>query len=443
MKLKPVFAMLVALSPVAQAADLLTVYKSAKSQDPQFLAAQAKLQAAQEKVPQGRSLLLPNVGLSANTTYNHFDTKLNSPIQAGLPIGGSGNYNSHGYTLSLSQPVFRLQDWIQLDEAHLQVAAAQAQFRSSEQDLVIRVAQAYFGVLLAIDNVELVHAQKAAISEELQQAKQNFDVGTATITDTNEAQARYDLVVAQEIAAASDLEVKKRTLATLTGKMPGQLDSVNSKFEPSLPVPDDAGQWVNAALQGNPDLAGSRILEKIAEKEVEKRRAGHLPTLSVVASYGDNSASGGPLLDLASRTKQSAIGLQFNLPIFQGGAISSQTREAAANLEKSKDDEEGARRNTELNARQAFLGVESGMARVKALEQALTSSQTMLESTKLGQEVGVRTAVDVLNAQQQLYSAKRDLYQARYDYLVSELKLKAASGSLTDSDLEAVNRALH
>lgn len=443
MTLKPIFAMLVALSSAAHAADLLSVYRDAKVQDPVFLASQARLRAAEEKVPQGRALLLPNVGLNANTTYNHFKTTLTNPGFAGLPLGGNGNYNSNGYTVSLSQPVFRLQDWIQFDEAHLQVAAARAQFRSAEQDLIIRAAQAYFGVLLAIDNVELVRAQKEAISEELQQAKQNFDVGTATITDTNEAQARYDLVSAQEIAALSDLEVKKRTLATLIGKMPGQLDAVNAKFEPSLPVPDDAGKWVEAALKGNPDLISSQILEKIAEKEVQKRRAGHLPTLSVVASYSDNSASGGPLLDLASRTKQSAVGLQFNLPIFQGGAISSQTREAAADLERSKDDEEGASRNAELNARQAFLGVESGMAQVKALEQALTSSKTMLESTKLGQDVGVRTAVDVLNAQQQLYSARRDLYKARYDYLISELKLKAASGSLTDSDLEAVNRALH
>lgn len=443
MTLKPIFAMLVALSPAAQSADLLSVYGDAKVQDPVFLAAQATLRAAEEKVPQGRALLLPNVGVSANTTYNHFKTTLNNPGLAGLPLGGNGNYNSNGYTVSLSQPIFRLQDWIQLDEAHLQVAAAQAQFRAAEQDLIIRVAQSYFGVLLALDNVELVRAQKAAISEELQQAKQNFDVGTATITDTHEAQARYDLVSAQEIAALSDLEIKKRSLATLTGKMPGQLDTVNAKFEPTLPVPDDAGKWVDAALDGNPDLVGSRILEKIAEKEVSRRRAGHLPTLSIVASYSNNAASGGPLLDLSSRTKQSAVGLQFNLPIFQGGAISSQTREAAANLEKSKDNADGARRNAELNARQAFLGVASGMAQVKALEQALASSKTMLESTKLGQEVGIRTAVDVLNAQQQLYSAKRDLYKARYDYLVSELKLKAASGSLTDSDLEAVNRALH
>ncbi len=443
MTLKPIFAMLLVLSPAAHAADLMSIYGIAKRQDPLFLAAQAQLQAAQEKVPQGRSLLLPSVALNANTTYNRFDTTLTSPGPAGLPLGGNGNYNSNGYTVSLSQPVFQMQNWIQFDEAHLQVAAAEAQFHASEQDLIIRVAQAYFGVLLAQDNIELVHAQKAAISEELQQAKQNFEVGTATITDTNEAQARFDLISAQEISAMSDLEVKQRTLATLIGKTPDNLESVNPKFEPRPPMPDDVQKWVDAALKNNLDFVGRQILAKIAEKEVAQRRAGHYPTLAVVASYGNNSATGGPLINVGTNMKSSAIGLQLNMPIYQGGAISSQTREAAANLEKSRDEEENARRNAELNTRQAFLGVASGMAQVKALEQALISSKTSLDSTKLGQEVGVRTAVDVLNAQQQLYSAKRDLYKARYDYLLSELKLKAASGSLQESDLVEVNHALH
>lgn len=443
MTLKPVFSILLALSPVVQAADIVSVYGDAKRQDPVFLAAKAALEAAREKVPQGRALLLPSVGLGANTTYNHFNTTLTSPAPAGLPFGGSGNYNSNGYTVSLAQPLFQMQSWIQFDEAHLQVAAAEAQFHASEQDLILRAAQAYFDVLLAEDNVALVLAQKAAISEQLQQAKQNFEVGTATITDTHDAQARFDLVSAQEIAAKSDLEIKRRALAVLTGKIPGKLDPVDPKFQPRLPVPDDVGKWVDAALQNNLDFVSHRILEKIAEKEVERRRAGHYPTLNLVASYGDNSSSGGALFNLGTNTRSSAVGLQFNLPIYQGGAISSQAREAAANLEKAKDEEESSRRNAELSARQAFLGVESGMAQVKAFEQALASSKTSLDSTELGSQVGVRTAVDVLNAQQQLYSAKRDLYKARYDYLLSELKLKAASGSLTAADLDEVNRALH
>lgn len=445
MTVKPIYAILLALcvAPAVHAADLISIYRDAALEDPVFLAAKAQLAAVQEKVPQGRSLLLPSVGLAANTTYNHFNTRLTSPVPAVLPLGGNGNYNSNGYTVSLSQPLFQMQSWLQLDEAHLQVAAAEAQYHASGQDLILRTAQAYFDVLLAQDNVELVHAQKAAISEQLQQAKQNFEVGTATITDTHEAQARFDLASAQEIAANSDLEIKKRALAVLTGKMPGELAAVDPKFEPGLPRPDDVNKWVSAALENNLDLVSHRMLEKIAGKEVERRRAGHYPTLNLVASYGDNSASGGMLVNVGTSTKSSAIGLQLNFPIYQGGAISSQTREAAANFEKAKDEAENSRRTAELNARQAFLGVANGMAQVKALEQALKSSQTSLDSTKLGQEVGVRTAVDVLNAQQQLYSAKRDLYKARYDYLVSELKLKAASGALQISDLEAVNRSLH
>lgn len=445
MTVKPICAMLLALGmiPSVRAADLMSIYREAALEDPVFQAAKAALAAAREKVPQGRSLLLPSVGLSANTSYTHFTTKLSTPVPGVLPLGGQGNFNSNGYTVSLSQPVFQMQSWLQLDEAHLQVAVAEAQYHASEQDLILRTAKAYFDVLLAQDNVALVHAQKAAISEQLQQAKVNFEVGTATITDTHEARARSDLVSAQEIAANSDLEIKKRALAVLIGKMPGGLESVNPKFEPGLPLPDDADKWVKAALENNLNLVSHQILARIAGKEVERRRAGHYPSVNIVASYGDNSAGGGMLLDVGTNTKSSVIGIQLNLPIYQGGAISSQTREAAANFEKAKDEAENARRNAELNAREAFLGVANGMAQVKALEQALQSSQTSLDSTKLGQEVGVRTAVDVLNSQQQLYSAKRDLYKARYDYLVSELQLKAASGSLQVSDLEAVNRSLH
>ena len=445
MTLKPLLPILLALSPAAHAEDLVSIYNEAKIQDPLFQAAKATLEAAKEKVPEGRSQLLPNIGLGANTTYNHFDTTLSNPIQGGLPfpLGGNGNFNSNGYTVSLSQPVFQMRSWIQLDQAHLQVASAEAQFQSAQQDLILRTAQAYFDVLLAQDNVELVLAQKAAISEQLKQAKQNFEVGTATITDTHDAQARFDLISSQQIAAQSDLEIKKRALATLIGKIPEKLDQVNPKFEPNVPVPNDVQKWVEAALKDNLDLINHQILKRIAEKDVERQHAGHYPTLSVVASYGENSATGGQLLNLGYTMKTSAIGLQFNLPIYQGGGISAQTREAAANFEKAKDEEEHARRNAELNARQAFLGVANGMAQVKALEQALVSSKTSLESTELGSQVGVRTAVDVLNAQQQFYSAKRDLYKARYDYLLSELKLKAASGSLKGSDLIEVNHALH
>ena len=445
MNLKPICALLFATCavPGAGAADLLSTYGEAARSDPVFQAAKAKLEAAHEKIPQGRSLLLPSVSLGANTTYNHFNTALSSPLPAGLPFGGQGNFNSNGYGVSLSQPLFQMQSWIQYDEAHLQVAAAEAEFQSSSQDLILRTAKAYFDLLLAQDNVELVQAQKKAISEQLQQAKQNFEVGTATITDTHDAQARYDLVSAQEIAALSELEVRKRSLATLTGKIPGPLANVGETFQPARPSPDDAQKWVDAAMQGNLQLVGSQIQARIAEKEVDRRRAGHYPTLSIVANYAQNNAQGGMLVNVGTRTRSDAIGLQLNMPIYQGGAISSQAREAAANLEQARDRLESAKRNAELNARQAFLGVASGMAQVKALEQALLSSRTSLESTQLGQQVGVRTAVDVLNSQQQLYSAKRDLYKARYDYLMSELQLKAAAGTLQLSDLEAINRALH
>lgn len=442
MKLKPFSFLLAALlgaNGTAQAADLLETFRAAQANDPVIAAARAALQAGQEKLPQGRSLLLPSINLSANSTYNDSTTQYGGPTF--LP-GGNYRYNSHGYGVSLTQPLFRQQNWLVYSEAELQVAQAEAQFRIAEQDLMLRVAQAYFDVLIAQDSVQLAEAQKTAIAEQLEQAKRNFEVGSATITDTHEAQARYDLTSAQEIAAQNDLEIKQRALQQLIDATPQNLKHLGKEFKLEAPQPADMEKWVSDAQSNSLQLAIAQASAGIAEKEVARNRGGHYPTVDLVANYSSNQSSGGSF-GVGSDNTNKSIGVQLNLPLFQGGLVNSRWREAEANRERAKQALEDTRRSIALQTRQAYLGVVSGIARVKALQQALTSGESVLEASKLGQEVGVRTNLDVLNAQQQLYATRRDLYQAEYSYLISHLRLKAAVGSLGEEDLARVNRALY
>jgi len=284
--------------------------------------------------------------------------------------------------------------------------------------------------------------QKAAITEQLEQAKRNFEVGTATITDTYEAQARFDLVSAQEIAAQSNLEISKRALQLLTHTATAELRPLGAQFQLEGPQPASMEKWVEDALQRNWQLVIAQAAAALAGQEVKRNSAGHYPTLDLVANYSENFANGSSQgVGVDSRT--SAVGVQLNLALYQGGLIQSRQREAEANYDRAQEELESTRRNAALQTRQAYLGVVDGIAQVKALQQALKSSESLLEASKLGQKVGVRTNLDVLNAQQQLFSTQRDLYQAEYGYLISRLRLKAAAGTLAEDDLVLINRALN
>lgn len=437
MKLKSIFlATLLASSGWVQAADLLETFHAAQANDPVFAAARATQQAGKEKLSQGRSLLMPSINLNANTTFNKQDSTYQGFLSA---ASGQYNYNSNGYGVTLVQPLFREQNWQVYSESELQAAQADVQLKIAEQDLIVRVAQAYFDVLIAQDSVGLVDAQKTAISEQLQQAKRNFEVGSATITDTLEAQSRYDLTGAQEIAAQNNLEIKRSALQQLINTAPGELDHLGKDFKLEAPQPADMGKWVSEAQLSNLQLAIAQAGAEIADREVARNRGGHLPTVDLVANYSQNNTGG----VMANDTTNKSIGVQLNMPLFSGGAVNSRWREAEANRERATQELENARRNVEQQTRQAYLGVVSGIAQVQALKQALTSSQSVLDASKLGQEVGVRTNLDVLNAQQQLFSTRRDLYQAQYNYLMSELRLKQAVGTLSEADLSKVNQALH
>ena len=431
MHIKPlVLALGLALVPAAHAANLSDVYRDALAYDAQYAAARAALQAGQEKTAQGRAGLLPQVSANGNMRYNDVDSSL---------PGGDAEYDSNGFGINAMQPIFRKQNWVQYEQAKNQTRIAGMQFKVAEQDLIQRVAQAYFDVLQSQDNIAFINAQKAAISEQLASAKRNFEVGTAIIIDTHEAQARFDLSVAQEIAEQNTLNIRLRALEKLIGKPAGALDSLAEPVQ----LKTEAGgidEWAERAAKGNLQAEIQRLAKAIADQEVERNRAGHYPTLDAVAGYtvSNNQNFGTQQVD----TRTASIGLELNLPIYQGGLVSSQVREAVANQEKARQDLEGATRDASLSARQAWLNVNSGAARVRALEQALVSTQAQLDSTKLGLSVGVRTGLDVLDADQQVLSARRDLAGARYAYLLSGLALKAAVGTLSPADLAEIDRHL-
>ncbi|OAM52101.1 type I secretion protein TolC [Methylovorus sp. MM2] len=421
------------------AQNLLDIYQLALSNDPVWASARSGNLAAQEKVAQGKALYLPTATFSTNASHSDSDIRyINNSV---FRNGGRESYETFGYGVNVSQPIFRMQNYLQYQQSKIQVSQADKQLILAQQDLILRTAQAYFDVLLAQDKIDLINAQKSAISRQLEQAQANFDVGTATITDVNEAQAKFDLTTAQEIATINDLEIKKRTIQSIIGQLPQALATAKADIKTELPEPRAMQQWVEIAEQNNLALNIQQEALQIATKEVDRQNAGHLPTLDAVGNYNDTRAGGSPN-GFGSDLQNTTIGLQLQIPLYQGGAINSKVREAVANKQKAQDDVETARRKAELDTQQAYLNLTSSISQVKAYEQALISSQSQLDSTNLGYDVGVRNSVDVLNAQQQLFSAKRDLLQSRYTYLLSALKLKSASGLLNDLDLVSINQQL-
>jgi len=429
MQLKPLFfALTLALAPAAQAANLSDTFRDALAYDAQYAAARAAYQAGQEKSVQGRAGLLPNVNVDGNLRYNDVSGELQD-----------NSFESNQLAIRASQPLYRKQNMVAYAQSKEQVKIAEMQFKLAEQDLILRVARVYFDVLQAQDNIAFINAQKAAITEQLASAKRNFEVGTATITDTHEAQARYDIAVAQEIAEQNTLNIRVRALEKLIGKPAGALDTL---VEHSLLKTESGSidEWAQRAAESNLQAEIQRIAMTIADQEVERNRAGHYPTLDAVASYSidNNLPIGAQPIDLRTGT----VGLELNLPIYQGGITNSRVREAVANQEKARQELEESVREASLRTRDAWLTVNSTAARVQALEQALTSSKSQLESTKLGLQVGVRTNLDVLDAEQQVLSAQRELAAARYNHLQARLLLKAAVGILSPADLAMIDQHL-
>lgn len=438
MKLKPLAtlslaALLVSAQPTVHALDLRQALEAAARQDTQLASALAQLRTVRERVPQAAAGLLPTVNGITSINRQTVDTSL-SPRRESTP---------RQFSLSLNQPLLRMDRFETLEQSKLAVVQAEAALEASRQDLIVRVATAYFDIVAAQDALAAVRAQKRAIALQLESAKRNFQVGTATITDQQEAQARADLTDSQEIAAENDLGNKRNALAILTGRPIAEMSTLDG-LRPGLtilpPEPPQDDAWTERARAENLNVRQSAIALEVARREITKARFGHWPTIDLVSSATRSESSTVGLT--AANINSMSVGLQLAVPIYAGGAITGRVREVVAASEKAIADLETARRTADLTARQLLRKVTSGLAQVRALEAAERSSQLALDSNLLGYQVGVRINIDVLNAQQQLFSTRRDLALARYTVLVDGLRLRQAVGGLGDTDLMAVNTLL-
>ncbi|HSH90742.1 MAG TPA: TolC family outer membrane protein [Ramlibacter sp.] len=424
-------AIAAAFAAPVHAENLLQLYESARAYDATWQSAKAQYDANLFRAEQAKAGILPAANLGIGVTRSAFENT--------VPAIDRGITTQTG-TISASQPLYRPANFATWEQGKRQVELAQAVLTGASQDLIIRVSQAYFDVLAAQDTLTFVRAQKAAVNEQLASAKRNFEVGTSTITDTREAQARFDLVVAQEIAAENDLRVKKLALDSLVGKPDVNPAPLVVPVVVPTPQPPDVNAWVQQGEENSPAIQQAKTGVEIAQLETEKAKAGHKPTLDLTASYNVTRNPGGnATVPGTTRSTNGAIGLSFNLPLFAGFATQNRIRETLSLEEKAQADLEGTRRTVAQATRTAYFGVVSGQGQVKALEAAEASSQSALEANRLGYQVGVRINIDVLNSQSQLFQTKRDLAQARYNVLLGHLKLKQANGTLVPEDLARLN----
>ena len=434
-RLLPLFFTVGAMALPAQAQSLIELYQSARSFDASYQSSKSQYDATLAKADQAKSAILPVANLALGVSRSNQDITPD--------VGSNRSYGTETATLSASQPLYRPANWASYQQGIKQVDLAQSQMISADQDLIVRVGQGYFDVLAAQDNLAFVKAQKTAVAEQLASAKRNFEVGTSTITDTREAQARYDLVIAQEIAAENDLRVKKIALDQLVGKDNTQPLALALPLKLPALQPADVNVWVQQSEAAHPAIGQSQIALDVALLETQKAKAGHKPTLDLNVNYNAiNNMEGSSTAGIGTHVNAGTIGLSFNLPLFAGFATQNRIRETIALEEKARNDLEGAKRAVAQGTRTAFFGVLSGLGQVLALEAAEASSQSALDANKLGYQVGVRINIDVLNSQSQLFDTKAKLAKARYDVLLGGLKLRQANGTLKVDDLQSVNSLL-
>lgn len=430
--------MLSLASLAAQGADLLETYRLAQSNDPTFEAARYALAAAQEKVPQARAGLLPVLNLNANDNLNHASSEFTEVAPVNRDI------RSWAWTLQLTQPLLRAQSVYAYSESQLLVEQARAQYGQAEQDLILRVTQAYFDVLVVQESIDVAAAQLRAAEEQLALAQRGFEAGANAITDVHEAKSRADLARSQHIAAVNDLDARQAELEKLVGQETKGLAALQPAVILPRPQPDTPRAWMDQARDNNPAVLAPKAALGAAEAEVGRNRAEYAPTLDLVASYGKNYSSGNASTpsDFETRTKSSQVGVQLTVPLFAGGGTHSRVREALANAGKARAELEVARRQAATEARQAYSAIANGLAQIEALQSAVESSSSAVKGNQVGYKLGIHMNIDVLNAEQQLYTAQRDLVKARYDTLFQAFKLKAAAGVLSEADIMAVNQML-
>ena len=423
-----------ALTLPAQAQSLVALYESARAFDASYQSVKSLFDATLAKSEQARAGLLHTIGVSANASLSTIDNTLARSKQ--------GFYDTQSATLSANTPLYRPANQITFDQSKRQIEVVEQQLLAAEQDLIVKVSTAYFDVLASQDSLTFVLAQKAAVSEQLASAKRNFEVGTATITDTREAQARYDLVIAQEIAGRNDLQVKKLALDQLVGK------TNTAPLAVALPLilppvqPDDVAPWVQRSEDQHPSIQQSRLALDVAQLETRKVQAASKPTLDLTGNVNMTLNGESASSTSSFRTTTASVGLSFTMPLFSGYAIENRLKETLALEDKARTDLDAIKRTVAQGSRAAFYGLLSGQGQVKALEAAEASSQSALDANKLGYQVGVRINIDVLNSQSQLFDTKAKLAKARYDVLVGGLKLRQASGVLKADDLKPINALL-
>lgn len=447
-KIKYLIAALGVLSfaGTAQASSLLEIYQQALQSDPQIHEAEARRLAALEAKPQARGVLFPQIsGSSSWSSVDSSGSSFNINTDSTVPFSQDTDNSQWG--LTLTQTIFRWDQVVGLKRADKTVARAEAVREAAQQDLIVRVALRYFNVLAAEDRLTSINANKTAIARRLEQAKQRFEVGLIAITDVQESQAAYDQAVADEIGAKRSLATAREFLREITGEHVGELSAPGDDFPLSELTPNDEASWVDLSLSQNLALVASRLDEELARDEISFRRTGHYPTIDLVASTGESTQEGtaissGNTSIVDTDGSRDSISVQLNIPIFAGGTTSSRVRESVYLHRASREQLQRVTRETERQARDAFLGVQSERSRVKALSQAVQSSRTALEATQAGYEVGTRTIVEVLNSQFSLYLAITNYYASRYEFILNVLRLKQAAGTLQIQDLEMIDQWL-
>lgn len=421
---------------------LLESYSFAQQHDSQIAAARSTRDAGRESLVQGRSGLRPTIVLGAD--YLNIDRNIRyDNLTPGLTSTSMDlDHDSNSYSINLIQPLFRLQNLAQYRLSKALVASAEDSFVIAQQNLILRVTQAYFSVLIAEESLVAAKAQTEANSESLVEAKTKFEVGTVTRVDVDEAQAGYDLARADEIAVSNDLNVNRQSLKKIIGQTPPNILASAKGLLPAILQPNDMQQWENFALASSPVIRLAQNQLTAAQQVVASNRGARYPTVDFVASYHDTSTDGINLAGSGSDTTDAIVGIQLEIPLYTGGSNSSKVREAVANQMTASHNLREAREQVALDTRQAYLNVTSGHLRMKALQQAVKSRESALETTRRSYEVGSRTSLDVINAQQQLFEISSNLASAKYSYLNSILQLKAAAGVLSEDDLEAISRLL-
>jgi outer membrane protein len=432
-------AALMSFLPLSASADtLLDVYRKAQQRDPAYRGAGHTLRAARERVPQARAGLLPALSLVGAGSRQAGHASFNEAPYADRDV------RNRSWNLQLTQPLWRAASWAALGQAEEQELLAEAQFRETEQELILRTAQAYLDVLVAREAGRVARLQIGAVEQQLGLARRNFEVGTGTVTDVHEAQSRLDLASAQSVAADSDLQNKQAELERMLGEQPPALSHLRE--DSRLPGIEPAGlqPWLDSAREQSIQVRIAQATLDVADREIAKSRAAHSPSVDLTAGYGNTFTSGSMTspADISVRTRSTQVGLTLTIPIYAGGGVQARLREALALKDKAGEDLEAARRQAVAQARQAFTGVVNGRAQVLALASAVASSKSSLDANKIGFRIGTRINIDVLNAEQQLYAAQRDWHKARAETLMQGLRLKAANSTLVEADLSAINDLL-